>query len=278
MNRLVTADVRLARSPLESYLREINATPLLNAREERELADRIALGDPAARDHLVRANLRLVVNLARGYAGKGLPLQDLVEEGNLGLMRAVEGFDPSWGTRFSTYAAYWIKQSIKRALINTGKTIRLPSYMVDLIGKWRRAAAELQEELGRTPTKEEIAFSLKLSAKKLKIIEKAIRVYNATAQGDGPETPLSLDEIAMDGRSPAPQAALEKADDLRQVLGLLETMDPREAAVLRLRFGLGGEAPLTLQEVGNRLGLTRERVRQIEREALDKLRTGVESD
>src|SRR5713226_766526 len=143
-------------SPLETYLREINETALLNANEEKELAYRIEKGDTRARDRMVRANLRLVVNIARGYTGKGLGLQDLIEEGNLGLLRAVEGFDPDMNTRFSTYASFWIKQSIKRALINCAKTIRIPAYMVDLLTKWRQAASQLQDELGRPPTSEEI--------------------------------------------------------------------------------------------------------------------------
>ena len=150
-------------TPLETYLREINETALLTAQDERELAAAIADGDVRARDRMVRANLRLVVNIARGYTGKGLVLQDLIEEGNLGLLRAVEGFDPAMGTRFSTYASYWIKQSIKRALINSAKTIRIPAYMVELLSKWRRANARLTEELGRTPTPEEIARVLGLA-------------------------------------------------------------------------------------------------------------------
>ena len=158
-------------SPLETYLREINETPLLNAEEEKELAYRIEVGDGEARDRMVRANLRLVVNIARSYTGKGLGLQDLIEEGNLGLLRAVEGFDPSMNTRFSTYASYWIKQSIKRALVNTAKTIRIPAYMVELLAKWRRATSKLQEELGRPPTQEEVAKSLNLPKKKLNIIK-----------------------------------------------------------------------------------------------------------
>src|SRR4029077_4511227 len=157
-------------TPLETYLREINETPLLNGKEEKELATRIGQGDTRARDQMVRANLRLVVNIARGYSGQGLGLQDLIEEGNLGLMRAVEGFDPSMNTRFSTYASYWIKQSIKRALVNTAKTIRIPSYMVELLIKWRRATAALEEKLGRTPTPEEVARALVLPKKKLAII------------------------------------------------------------------------------------------------------------
>ena len=138
-------------SPLETYLREINEMALLTADEEKELARQIAHGDKMARDRMVRANLRLVVNIARGYVGKGLALQDLIEEGNLGLLRAVQGFDPAVGTRFSTYASYWIKQSIKRALVNTAKPIRIPAYMVELLFKWRRMASDLQETLGPDP-------------------------------------------------------------------------------------------------------------------------------
>src|SRR5579885_3630559 len=162
----------VAQSPLETYLREINETPLLNAAQEKELARRIWEGDNAARDCMVRANLRLVVNIARNYVGKGLDLPDLIEEGNLGLLRAVEGFDPGMNTRFSTYAGYWIKQSIKRALINTGKTIRIPAYMAQLLTEWRRATAELQEDLGRPPTQEEIAAHMKLPRRKLNLIKK----------------------------------------------------------------------------------------------------------
>src|SRR5271167_789550 len=234
-------------SPLETYLREINETPLLSAEEEKELAYRIGDGDNEARDQMVRANLRLVVNIARSYTGKGLGLQDLIEEGNLGLLRAVEGFDPNMNTRFSTYASYWIKQSIKRALVNTAKTIRIPAYMVELLAKWRRATAKLQEELGRAPTKEEIARSLNLPKKKLKIIKKAIRVYNSAPQTDQTETGWSLDEMVMDGNSKSPDLEMVEADDLKHVLELLDKMDPREATVLRMRFGLiENEEPKTL--------------------------------
>jgi RNA polymerase primary sigma factor len=258
-------------SPLETYLGEINETPLLTADQEKVLARRIEDGDSEARDHMVRANLRLVVNIARSYTGKGLGLQDLIAEGNLGLLRAVEGFDPSMNTRFSTYASYWIKQSIKRAVINTGKTIRIPAYMNELLVKWRRATAKLQDELGRPATQEEIAASLNLPKKKLAIIRKAIRIYNASPQTDQTETGRSIDETLMDETSPTPEANIVRADDLQQVMELLASMDKREAAVLRLRFGLDGEEPKTLKEIGDRLGLTRERVRQIESEALGKL-------
>jgi RNA polymerase primary sigma factor len=263
---------------LETYLSEINETPLLSADEEKQLALRIEEGDSEARDHMVRANLRLVVNIARSYTGKGLGLQDLIAEGNLGLMRAVEGFDPSMNTRFSTYASYWIKQSIKRAVINTGKTIRIPAYMNELLVKWRRATAKLQDELGRTPTNGEIAASLNLPKKKLSIIKKAIRIYNATPQTDQMDGAHSIDETLMDENSQTPETNILKADDLNQVMGLLDKMDKREAAVLRLRFGLDGEEPKTLKEIGDRLGLTRERVRQIESEALSKLSESMQVD
>ncbi|TMQ34625.1 MAG: sigma-70 family RNA polymerase sigma factor [Planctomycetota bacterium] len=266
--RLRTAPVQTA---LESYLREINETPLLTAEDERLLSRRIAEGDPEARDRMVRANLRLVVNMARHYTGKGLGLQDLIAEGNLGLLRAVEGFDASMNTRFSTYAGYWIKQSMRRAVINTAKTIRIPAYVNDLLIKWRRAAAKLQVELDRIPTDEEIATTLKLSKKKLAIIRKAIRICNATPQADDYDGGRPLIETIVDNSLQTPETKSVTQEDLHQVMSLLDQVGRRESAVLRLRFGLDGEGPKTLREIGDRLGLTRERVRQIEQEALSKL-------
>jgi RNA polymerase primary sigma factor len=258
-------------NPLETYLREINETALLTANEEKELSYRISDGDAAARDRMVRANLRLVVNIARAYTGKGLPLQDLIEEGNLGLLRAVEGFDPTMNTRFSTYASYWIKQSIKRALVNSAKTIRIPAYMVELLSKWRRATAQLSDQLKRTPTPEEVAAELEIPLKKLKIVKKAIQLYNTNPQTDQPDGSWTLGEVVPDERQKGPELELMESDNLRHVYQMLETMDQREASILRMRFGLDDSEPKTLKEIGEALGLTRERVRQIESDALNKL-------
>lgn len=276
----VTPKARKRRSdslqtPLETYLKEINETRLLTAQEEQDLARSIAAGDAQARDRMVRANLRLVVNIARGYAGKGLGLQDLIEEGNLGLMRAVEGFDPDVGTRFSTYASYWIKQSIKRALINCGKTIRIPAYMVELLSKWRRATARLVDDLGRQPTNEEVARLLGVPKRKLPIIRKAIQIYNATPQSDQSEAGWTLGDMVIDERMRTPDDEMLEHDVLKNVMSMLQDLDDRETTVLRMRFGLGGTEPHTLKEIGMALGLTRERVRQIETEALRKLGDGL---
>lgn len=265
-------------NPLETYLREINETALLTAQEEIDLSNAISAGDAAARDRMVRANLRLVVNIARAYTSKGLPLQDLIEEGNLGLLRAVEGFDPTMGTRFSTYASYWIKQSIKRALVNSAKTIRIPAYMVELLSKWRKATAKLSDSLGRTPTPEEVAAELGLPKKKLKIVKKAIQLYNSNPQTDQPDGTWTLGEVVPDDRSKGPDVELMDSDNLRHVFEMLDKMDQREATILRMRFGLDNSEPKTLKEIGEALGLTRERVRQIEGDALNRLQRGLNGD
>jgi RNA polymerase primary sigma factor len=263
-------------APLETYLREINETSLLSADDEKRLARAIAAGDALARDHMVRANLRLVVNIARGYANRGLPLPDLIEEGNLGLLRAVEGFDPDVGTRFSTYASYWIKQSIKRALINSGKTIRIPAYMVELLSKWRRATLRLSDVLGRTPTPEEIARLLGLARKKLPIIKKAIHVHTATPHTEQEDGGWSLGELLHDDGARCPADVLLDADTLKHVMERIDRLDDRAARIIRLRFGLGGGEPMTLKEIGAELGLTRERVRQIEAETLANLALAID--
>ncbi|HEY2154789.1 MAG TPA: RNA polymerase sigma factor RpoD/SigA [Isosphaeraceae bacterium] len=264
-------------TPLQIYLADINDTPLLTAEQERELARGIAEGDPYAREHMVRANLRLVVNIARGYLGKGLALEDLIEEGNLGLLRAVEGYDETMQTRFSTYASYWIKQSIRRSVMNNGKVIRLPAYMVSLLAKWKRATAVLADRLGRPPTNEEVGKALRLSKKKLGIVAKAIRVNNLTPHPDGDdEDGFAIGEVLTDEKSRPPDAVLMEHDDLDRIFRRLDQLDDREASVIRMRFGLEPYAPMTLREVGENLGLTRERVRQLENQALNKLMSGLE--
>jgi RNA polymerase primary sigma factor len=266
-------------SHLQIYLQDINDTPLLSADEERELAERIAQGDPEAREHMVKANLRLVVNIARGYLGKGLGLEDLIEEGNLGLLRAVEGFDGTMSTRFSTYASFWIKQSIRRAVMNNGKPIRLPAYMVTLLSKWRRATIALTERLGRSPTLDEVGAALKLSKKKLGILAQAIEVNSLTPHPDSAdEDGAVLNELLTDDRGKAPEVMLIEADDLDRILRRLDLLEEREATVVRMRFGLAPYHPMTLREIGERLGLTRERVRQLENHALLELMSKLHND
>jgi RNA polymerase primary sigma factor len=255
---------------LRDYLREINATPLLSPAEEREWADRVARGDSVARDHMVRANLRLVVSIARGYLGKGLPLEDLVAEGNLGLMRAVEGYDGSHEVRFSTYASYWIKQSIRAAVQKQGRFVRLPAYVLTLLGRWRRASAALADRLGRAPTPEEVGRALQLSTRRLRIAGEAIRAAELTPCMDDDEG-AGLGYAFADDRGVAPDAKVTHAEAVDRLRGRIARLESRAASVLSLRFGLGAEPPLTLREVGERLDLTRERVRQLEKQALREL-------
>ena len=275
-SRRTKLPVSAVQNPLETYLRDINATSLLTAEDERRLGTAVGLGDTAARDHMIRANLRLVVNIARGYGNRGLPLPDLIEEGNLGLLRAVEGFDPTMGTRFSTYASYWIKQSIKRALINSGKTIRIPAYMVELLSKWRRATARLSDALGRTPTSEEVARMLGLARKKLPIIKKAIHVQQNAPQTEQAEGGWSLGELIRDDNARCPADVMLDDDTLKHVLKRIDDLDQRACTIIKLRFGLTGSEPMTLTEIGAGLGLTRERVRQIESETLATLAAEIE--
>jgi len=262
---------------IKLYLREIGQVKLLTPQEEIELAAKIKKGDKKAREHMIKANLRLVVKIAHDYEGLGLPLLDLINEGNIGLMKAVERFDPAKGGKLSTYGAWWIKQSIKRALANQSKTIRLPVHLVDKISKMRRTAMKLQEELGREPTDEELAEELHTSASRVAAMRTAaIRPASLDAPISEDEDSNSYSEVVADENATSPYDQLEDKTVTAMLEEMVKKLDPREATILRFRFGLDGGAEKTLEEVGEKFGVTRERVRQIQNIALRKLRKMIE--
>jgi RNA polymerase primary sigma factor len=268
-------------SALQLYLKEINETPLLTAEEEKELGWAIINDNcPAARERMIRANLRLVVAIAKKYANRGLSLSDLIEEGNIGLMRAVEGFDPAQGARFSTYASWWIKQSIKRALINAVQPIHVPAYMVELIAKWKDASRTLEAELGYPPSIEQLAEAMDLPVKKVKIIKRAVKAFKTPNQEprDVDGDLVGLSELIADSQTGEPSSEMFLGDELVTIRKLLEAIDEREATVLRLRFGLDGSEPLTLKQIADHVGISRERVRQVVDEALTKLNAQINDD
>ena len=252
---------------LQAYLKDIGTYKLLNREQEKELAERLATGDLEARDDLIKANLRLVVSIAKNYTERGIAFMDLIEEGNLGLMKAAQRFDPSMDLRFSTYATWWIRQSIRRAITNS-KMVRTPSYMVELIAKLKSSEAELAATLGRQPTIDEIARETDNETWRLR---KAINAFRSTNQPLSLDLLCSLNETIKDDHVGRPEDALHNAQEREELARILDSIGAREAEVLRMRYGIGYDKPLTLEEVGARLNITRERVRQIENESLEKL-------
>ena len=257
---------------IKLYLREIGLVKLLTPEEEIELAALIRKGDKKAREQMIKANLRLVVKIAHDYENYGLPLLDLISEGNIGLMKAVERFDPSKGGKLSTYGSWWIKQSIKRALANQAKTIRLPVHLVDKISKMRRTSLKLQEVFGREPTDEELAEEMGMSTARVTIMRTAaIRPASLDAP-IGDDESNNFAEVIQDENASSPYKTLEDKTVNRMLQEMIKTLDTREATILSYRFGLDGGPERTLEEVGVRFGVTRERVRQIQNTALCKLR------
>lgn len=260
---------------LKDYLKEIDEASLLTWEEEYELGTKVVEdNDPWARELLVRSNLRLVVNIAKKYAGRGMSLGDLIEEGNLGLIKAVDYFDPERGTRFSTYAAWWIKQSIKRALLENIQPVHVPTYMVTLINQWRHTASEAESRMGRKLNVEEMAALMHLPLRKAKVIHRIVEVLGSAGDslsGDDSDEGHGMELTLEDEHAGRPEDPLVEYEQKLKALQLLDEIDPREADVLKLHYGLGGRRPLTLKEIGKKMGLTRERIRQIRRDALTRL-------
>ncbi|MFN9332551.1 MAG: RNA polymerase sigma factor RpoD/SigA [Planctomycetota bacterium] len=256
---------------LDIYLSEINEVPLLTAKQEIELAKRIQRGDMEAREHMIRANLRLVVSIAKNYVNRGLAFMDLIEEGNIGLVRAVEKFDPAAGCRFSTYATWWIKQGIRRALVNTVKTVRVPSYMAELVSRWKATAMELGYKLGRPARTSEIAELLGIPEENWDVVRETVEATSQPVFSMSDDQNAGFAESIEDTRQPGPEQQALSAMEIQRLRELLEGLDSRESRILKLRFGIGDEEPMTLKAIGKRFGLTRERVRQMEQQALARL-------
>jgi RNA polymerase primary sigma factor len=262
---------------IKEYLKEIDEAPLLNAEEERSLGKLVAEeNDQLAREQLVRSNLRLVVNIAKKFGRRGMSLGDLIEEGNLGLIKAVDYFDHKRGVRFSTYAAWWIKQSIKRALLENFQPVHIPTYMVALINQWRHITQELESKLGRKPTVEEMAENMlpPLPLRKAKVVNRIVEVLSSVSEssnGDLSEDDQMLEAILEDPNACKPEDVLAAVEEKAKALRLLNEIEPRDADILRMHYGLDGNKPMSLKEIGKKLGLTRERIRQIRRDALTML-------
>ncbi|MBK8099195.1 MAG: sigma-70 family RNA polymerase sigma factor [Planctomycetes bacterium] len=256
---------------MDTYLADINEVPLLTPDQEIRLAKRIQKGDLAAREHMIRANLRLVVSIAKNYVNRGLAFMDLIEEGNIGLMRAVEKFDPKAGCRFSTYATWWIKQGIRRSLVNTVKTVRVPSYMSEIVARWKATAMELNYRLGRQPTSAEIAEELQLPESNWNVVRETVLANSQPVHSMSEDSSSVFTESLADHRCRSPEEEIFGNMELSRMRELLDVLDQRESRILKLRYGIGVGEPMTLKAIGKKFGLTRERVRQMEQHALDKL-------
>ncbi len=273
----ITADNvdAFADDSVRMYLREIGKIPLLTQEEELELANRALEGDKKAKDKLAEANMRLVVSIAKRYGGRGLDFLDLIQEGNTGLLRAVEKFDPGKGFKFSTYATWWIRQAITRAIADQARTIRIPVHMVETINKVLRTTRRLTQELNREPTNEEIAEAMGMEVDKIEYvmrIKQDIASLDASVGRDGDDEESVLGDFVEDAERDSPEDATANQILKEQIAEILTTLSEREQKIIRLRFGIGGGRPHTLEEVGNEFSVTRERIRQIEAKALSKLR------
>ena len=251
-------------SDIAAYLKEISRFRLLTAEEEKKISRRIHKGSREARERMINCNLRLVVSIAKNYVDRGLSLLDLIEEGNMGLMRAVERFDPDVGCKFSTYASWWIKQAIRRALINKVKSVRVPAYMVELITRWKRAASELSQKMGREPSPDEVASALDLTSQRLSIVMRTMDAHSVAPSQDSVVQDLP-DKALLE------RGVLGEFDAEEILRAMNAVLSDREKLILRLRYGLGESEPMTLERIGGRVGLTRERVRQIQAHALRRL-------
>ncbi|MBQ3321052.1 RNA polymerase sigma factor RpoD [Candidatus Saccharibacteria bacterium] len=262
------------------YLREIGKIPLLTPEEEAELAQRIVKGDKKAKDKMVESNMRLVVSIAKRYGGRGLDFLDLIQEGNTGLLRAVEKFDPDKGFKFSTYATWWVRQAITRAIADQARTIRIPVHMVETINKVLRTTRKLTSELNREPTNEEIAKALDMEPEKIDYvmrIKQDIASLDASVGREGDDEDSVLGDFVEDEERDSPEDSAANQILKEQLSEIIATLTDREQKIIRLRFGIGGGRPHTLEEVGNEFDVTRERIRQIEAKALSKLRKNKET-
>jgi RNA polymerase primary sigma factor len=272
MEKLLLQEGLAIDDPVRMYLKDIGKIPLLSPEREKYLAEQIALGSKSAKDELIEANLRLVVSIAKRHVGKGMYFLDLIQEGNLGLIKAVEKFDYSKGYKFSTYATWWIRQAITRAIADQARTIRIPVHMVETIHKVSRTARQLLQEYGKEPTTDEIAERLGITPDKVREIMKIAQDPVSLETPIGEEEDSHLGDFVEDNDSPAPSDSASYALLREQLCNILHTLTPREEQVIKLRFGLEDGRPRTLEEVGKQFQITRERIRQIEAKALRKLR------